>query len=71
MLFKVTHIDPTGKCRKAMVTGRNNADAMEQMARAYGDSKSGSCVRIATKPDRLLLVKANPSTPFWSATCGL
>lgn len=47
MLFKVLHIDPTGRRRRAHVTAASTQDAMGQMDQAFGMPRAASCVRVA------------------------
>ena len=51
MLFTVTHIDAAGHRRKAVVTARSSGDAMDQMDRAFGDARGGSCVPMRSPPE--------------------
>jgi len=50
MLFKVTHIDAQGHRRKAHVTARSTADAMEQADREWGEPRACACVPMAARP---------------------
>lgn len=50
MLFKVTHIDPAGHCRKARVSAAHAGDAFDQMDRQFGEGKGGLAVRMAATP---------------------
>lgn len=50
MLFKVTHIDPAGHCRKARVSAIHAGDAIDQMDRVYGDALVTACVRMSARP---------------------
>lgn len=50
MLFKVTHIDAQGHRRKARVTARSTADAMEQADREWGDARACACVPMKARP---------------------
>lgn len=50
MIFKVTHIDTAGHCRKARVSATSAGEAMDQMDALYGDARTGACLRMATSP---------------------
>lgn len=50
MLFKVTHIDARGHRRKAHVTARSTADAMDQADREWGDARACACVPMVARP---------------------
>jgi hypothetical protein len=49
MLFKVTHISARGKLTRMRVEAPNNADAMDQVERAYGDARVMFCVNLARR----------------------
>ncbi len=50
MMFKVTHIDQAGHRRRARVSARTVADAMDQMDRVFGDARAVACLRMAVHP---------------------
>lgn len=50
MLFKVTHISPSGHRRRARVTAQSVADAMDQVERAWGDARALACLRMLARP---------------------
>jgi hypothetical protein len=50
MLFKVTHINVLGHRRKAQVTAKSVADAMDQVDREWGTARALACVRLAVHP---------------------
>lgn len=50
MLFKVTHIDAQGHRRKAHVTARSTADALDQVDREWGDARACACVPLLARP---------------------
>ncbi len=49
MLFKVTHIGPTGHRRKAHVSCSGLADALEQVDQAFGPARAVACVRVVPR----------------------
>lgn len=59
MMFKVTHIDPSGHRRKARVSAVHSGDAMEQMDAVYGEAQGGACIRMAVKPALRLQPRQN------------
>lgn len=59
MLFKVTHIDPAGHCRKARVSAVHAGDAIDQMDRVYGDALVTACVRMSARPVLRLVTRAS------------
>ncbi len=50
MLYKVTHIDQAGRRRRARVSARTVADAMDQMDRVFGDARAMACLRMSVRP---------------------
>lgn len=60
MLFKVTHIDPAGHCRKARVSATSNGDAFDQMDRQFGEGTGGAAMRMSATPVLHVVLTAKP-----------
>jgi hypothetical protein len=49
VIFKVTHINPEGQRRKAMVTAVSVADAQDQVFAAWGFARALACLRCVCR----------------------